>query len=258
MKRLTVTLSAFGLAAMLATAANAADGQMKHPDFSGIWLAFSVQPSAGLGPSRPELSDRGKAMIQEFQDKYGKDHPESGAYCVPDGMPSMMTSGLAGYPIEFVQRPDRVITISEIEMQVRRMFLDGREQPEGYPPTRAGFSVGHWEGATLVVETSNFLEWPSSRWPRSSDAVITERFSMTKRDKVAAKNAPFVTETPVNDDVLVDEMTINDPVFAASAKMTIYFQRQPDDDFLEYDCPVEVWQNALDAHVAGTKGEEKQ
>jgi hypothetical protein len=254
MFKLTATLGALGVAVMMATAANAAEAKMKHPDFSGIWLGFAVQPSAGLGPRRPELSDKGKAMIQDFQDKYGKSHPESGAYCVPDGMPSMMTNGLAGYPIEFIQRPDRLVTISEDEMQVRRIFFDGRKQPEGYPPTRAGFSTAHWDGNTLVVETSNFLPWPSARWPRSSDAKITERISMTKRDKVAAKNAPFVTETPVGDDVLVDEMTIDDPVFTAPAKMTVYYQRAPDDDFLEYDCPRSLWQDALDAAVAARKG----
>jgi hypothetical protein len=250
--------AALGAVLSLALTASATAADMKHPDFSGIWLAFSVQPSAGLGPARPALSDKGKAMIKAFQDKYGKTHPESGAFCVPDGMPSMMTAGLAGYPIEFIQRPDRLVTISEDEMQVRRIFFDGRKQPEGYPPTRAGFSVGHWEGDTLVVETSNFLDWPSARWPRSSEAKITERFSMTKRDKVAAKNAPFVIEKPIDDDVLEDEMVINDPVFTAPAKMTIYFQRQADDDFLEYDCPRALWQDALDAAVAARKGGAKK
>jgi hypothetical protein len=262
MNRLSVSLTAFGLATMVAavaSVASAADAKMKHPDFSGIWLSFSVQPSAGLGPSRPELSDKGKAMLKAFDDQYGKAHPESGAYCVPDGMPAMMTNGLAGYPIEFIQRPDRLVTISEDEMQVRRIFFDGRKQPEGYPPTRAGYSLGHWEGDTLVVETSNFLDWPSARWPRSAEAHIAERFSMTKRDKVPFKNAPFVTEKPVNDDVLVDEMVVNDPVFTAPAKMTIYFQRAADDDFLEYDCPRSLWQDALDAAVASQKkhGEDK-
>ena len=257
MVKLTAVLSVLGLAAAAGTGARAADAKMKHPDFTGVWLGFAALPPGGLGPKTPPISEKGKAMIRAFTDKYGKDAPESGAYCVPDGMPSMMT-GLAGYPLQVIQRHDIMAMISENEMQLRRIFLDGRDQPKGYPPTRAGFAVGHWEGDTLVIETKNFLDWPSRRWPRSSEATMVERISMTKRDKVDVKNTPFIIEKPLNDDVMVDEITVNDPVFTEPAKVTVYYQRAPDDDFLEYDCPVSVWQNMLDEQVAKQKGEGKK
>ena len=257
MVKLTAALSVLGLALMAGIEAHAADAKMKHPDFTGVWLGFAALPAGRLGPAAPPLSEKGKAMVKAFTDKYGKDAPESGVYCVPDGMPAMMT-GLAGYPLQVIQRHDIMAMTSENEMQLRRIFLDGRKMPEGYPPTRAGFSVGHWEGDTLVIETKNFLDWPSRRWPRSNEGVITERISMTTRDKVDVKNTPFIIEKPVNDKVMVDEITVNDPVFSKPAKITVYYQTASDDDFLEYDCPVSVWQNLLDEHVAKMKGADKK
>ncbi|HKJ73997.1 MAG TPA: hypothetical protein VKA19_07760 [Alphaproteobacteria bacterium] len=245
-------LSVLGFVAAAGTPAKAADAKMKHPDFTGVWLGFAALPAGRLGPKRPELSAKGEAMIKTFQDKYGKDAPESGAYCVPDGMPAMMT-GLAGYPLQIVQRHDLMVMTSEDEMQLRRIFLDGRKQPKGYPPTRAGFSRGHWDGNTLVIDSTDFLDWPSQRWPRSHEAHMVERISMTKRDKIDVKNTPFIIEKPVNDDVMVDEITVYDPVFTKPAKITVYYQPVPYDDFLEYDCPRSLWQNALDAHLAKKK-----
>ena len=256
MTRLVALISLLGLGLAVTTGAQAADAKPSHPDFTGVWLGFAAFPPARLGVQAPDLSDKGKAMVKAFKDEYGPDAPEFGTYCVPAGMPEMMT-GLAGYPIQVIQRHDIMAMISENEMQLRRVFLDGRKAPEGYPPTRAGFSVGHWEGDTLVIETRNFLEWPSARWPRSNDAVMTERFSMTKRDKIDVKNTPFIIEKPINDDVMVDEITVVDPVFVKPAKVTVYYQRAADDDFLEYDCPVSVWQNALDAHKAEMKAQKK-
>lgn len=82
---------------------------------------------------------------------------------------------------------------------------------------------------------------------------MVERISMTKRDKIDVKNTPFIIEKPVNDDVMVDEITVYDPVFTKPAKITVYYQPVPYDDFLEYDCPRSLWQNALDAHLAKKK-----
>ena len=256
MVKLTAMLSVLGLAVVAGPEARAVDAKMKHPDFTGVWLGFAALPAGGLGPKTPEFSEKGKAMVKAFTDKYGPGAPESGAYCVPDGMPSMMT-GLAGYPLQVIQRPGIIAMISENEMQLRRIFLDGRKEPKGYPPTRAGFSTGHWEGDTLVIETRNFLDWPSRRWPRSSEAKMVERISMTKRDKIDVKNTPFIIEKPLNDNVMVDEITVTDPVFTKPAKITVYYQQAPSDDFLEYDCPVSVWQNMLDEHLAKQKGESK-
>ena len=171
-------------------------------------------------------------------------------------MPAEMTS-LAGYPVEFVQKPNKLVTISEIENQVRRIYLDGRDHPSGYPATRSGHSVGHWEGDTLVIDSVNFLDWPSRRWPRSSEAHIVERIHKTTRSEIDVENTPFISEKPLNDDVLINEITIDDPVFTGPAKITVYYQPISDDATLEYDCPVSVWQDALDAHVAATKGDKK-
>jgi hypothetical protein len=66
-------------------------------------------------------------------------------------------------------------------------------------PSLIGFSSGHWEGDTLVVRTSRLKEQLSGQFPHSEDAVIEERYRLTKLED----------GTPV----IVNDWTMTDPVF---------------------------------------------
>ena len=57
------------------------------------------------------------------------------------------------YPLEIVQNDTQVTILYESYHEVRRIFLDGRGYPETLPHRAMGYSLGHWEGSTLVVET---------------------------------------------------------------------------------------------------------
>ncbi len=57
------------------------------------------------------------------------------------------------YPLEIVQNDTQVTILYESFHEVRRIFLDGRGYPETLPHRAMGYSLGHWEGSTLVVET---------------------------------------------------------------------------------------------------------
>ena len=250
--RLFLVVAAMGMGL---TSAPALAHDPAHVDLQGVWMAFATVPSGRLGALSPELTQAGKDAVQKFMDENGgKDMPEAGWYCVGTGMPYIMTN-LASYPIEIVQKPGELYMMSELEQQLRRVFLDGRQVPENYPRTRTGYSIGHWEGDTLVVETSNFKDWPLGSAPRSESAKITERFTLTTKDKVSAKPTAFTSTIPaLNDKVLIDHLTIEDSqYYAKPLEVDVYYQTVSDKDTLEYDCTVDLWQRAIEDVKASEK-----
>jgi hypothetical protein len=216
-----------------------------HPDLSGVWMAFAaVNPDGGPAP---KYSADGTAALAAFAAQF-KEIPETGAYCVPGGMPGVMLTTVS-YPIEIVQTASRLVMLAELEMQVRRVFLDGREHPTDYLPTGVGHSIGRWDGDKLVIDTSLLEEWQLKPWPRSEQAHVVERLYLTKRSAVSAQANAFVAsvEKPINDDVLVVEMTLTDPAYYDGPQKRIaYYQRMADTATLEYACAAELWLKELE------------
>jgi len=105
--------------------------------------------------------------------------PDTGERCLTDGVTAMMWQGPNGGHNRIVQSPGYVTIVHEEYLDRRIIPVDGR--PHGGIPQWLGESVGHWEGETLVVETTNFpdktnYEW-ASIWTRTSDALhLVERF----------------------------------------------------------------------------------
>src|SRR5262249_18816857 len=84
----------------------------------------------------------------------------------------------AGYQI--VQTRDAVMIFTEAMHDVRIIRLNGTHLPSAIKRW-LGDSVGHWEGATLVVDTSNFR--PETRFQGSSEGLhVVERFTRTGRN----------------------------------------------------------------------------
>lgn len=217
-----------------------------HPDLSGVWMAFAVENPNG-GGNAPQYSTEGRAMLDAYAAQFSA-IPETGAFCVPTGMPSVMLSTVS-YPIEIVQNASRLVMLAELEMQVRRVFLDGRAHPEDFLPTGVGHSIGSWEGDTLVIDTTLLEEWPLRPWPRSEQTHVVERVHLTKLADVSARPSGFVAtvEAPINDDVLVVEMTLTDPaLYAEPQRRTAYYQRMADTATLEYACAAERWLDELE------------
>jgi len=119
------------------------------PDFGGIW-----HPSFAVGGTQPNLKGEYRTAWEEYQKLAAADprHEVVGrdSNCEPLGMPGMMTMP---YSIEFLYTPGKITIQQEALMSIRRIFMDGRELPANPDPTYAGYSVGHWEGDVLVVET---------------------------------------------------------------------------------------------------------
>jgi hypothetical protein len=106
-------------------------------------------------------------------------------FCLPPGGPRMFGTP---YPSQFIQDRKRIVVIFEGGAHVwREIHMDGRPLPkrEDLNPTYFGYSVGHWEGDTLVVETTGFNEktWLNFNGTMHTDELTTvERISRPNRD----------------------------------------------------------------------------
>jgi len=232
------------ITAFVSTSVLAAEEQ---PDISGVWVAFSSNPGFVGAVSEPQTA-QGKAMVEEYFAQF-ENHVEPGAWCVAPGMPYTMLTQVS-YPIEILQTENRITMLMEYDMQVRRIFMDGRSEPADYPPTRVGYSTGQWEGNTLVVETGLLTEDLDNRWPRTEQTRIMERVYLSTFEKEGVESTGFVSTIadPVSNDVLVFEYSVTDPLlYTEPRNITMYYQRMTDDIFLEYDCPAGNWREALKA-----------
>jgi len=217
-----------------------------HPDLSGVWMAFAVENPDG-GGNAPQYSAEGQATLDTFAAQFSS-IPETGAWCYGTGMPSVMLSTVS-YPIEIVQNASRLVMLAELEMQLRRVYLDGRAHPEDFLSQGVGHSVGTWDGDTLVIDTTLLSEWDVRPWPRTEQTHIVERVHLTKLGDITARATGFVAsvEKPINDDVLVVEMAITDPtLYAGPQRRTAYYQRMSDTATLEYACSAEHWLEQLE------------
>jgi hypothetical protein len=125
--------------------------------------------------------------------------------------------------------------ILEETLEYRQIFLDGRPLPKDPNPSFKGYSVGHWEGDTLVVESTGFngRNWLDVMGhPHSEELLLTERFRRTSFGRLEI------------------EQTVTDPkAFAKPFTVRIDGYYLPDTDLLEYVC----LENEKDrAHYTGT------
>ena len=225
---------------------DAAPTAPSRPDLSGVWMAFAVENPDGGGNS-PRYSVAGQAVLDAFAAQFSS-IPETGAFCVPAGMPGVMLSTVS-YPVEIVQAESRLVMLAELEMQVRRVFLDGRSHPDDFLPTGVGHSIGTWEGDTLVIDTTLLEEWQLRPWPRSDQTQVVERLRLTKLADVSARPTGFVAtvDPPINDDVLVVDLTLTDPtLYDGPQRRTAFYQRMSDTATLEYACARELWLEELE------------
>jgi hypothetical protein len=146
------------------------------PDLSGIWnpdIRFLVNIAVDLKdvPMRPAAVE---LFTQRKSGARAKEEPD--ANCLPQGVPKI---DAAPVPWKLIQSPRQVTILYEAFTLFREIFTDGRELPKDPNPTWLGYSVGHWEGDTLVVDSSGFNGkiWLDQIGHPTSDALhVTERF----------------------------------------------------------------------------------
>jgi hypothetical protein len=169
-----------------------------HPDLSGIWHAAqprrctnaageSISCGVEIGGS-PLGGNLGRNLpggtlpyqpwaAKLFEERHAAlsiDDPH--VRCLPDNPPRAWT---LPHLTKALHSPKLLALLYEVNAMYRQIFIDGRPFPEDPTPAWNGYSVGHWDGDTLVVETRGFRDdlwidtWGS---PMSSDGKMIEKF----------------------------------------------------------------------------------
>jgi hypothetical protein len=156
-----------------------ADGK---PDLSGIWIpaegSHFMDLGADLKPQDVPYQPWAKALVDQREERVHKDDPL--ARCMPPGVPRVETHG--GHPFKILQMPREVVMLYETSTNdvFREVFTDGRPLPTDPQPSWKGYSVGKWEGDTLVVDTIGFNDqgWLDTGMgrPQTEALHVTERF----------------------------------------------------------------------------------
>ena len=150
--------------------------------------------------------------------------------CITRGLPSSMLPYNYNNGIEIVQAPGYVVINLEMIHEARVVPLDGRAPLDPAIEQWMGESRGHWEGATLVVETTNFNGKVAmvitgipggqrSNTPTTPGMKVTERFTRVSDDRI---DYEMTVEDPT---VLTDKWTVSYPMFL-----------DPKYQFFEYAC----------------------
>jgi hypothetical protein len=156
-----------------APAPRTADGK---PDFSGIWRTPTGKYLANLAADGIEVPMQpwAERLYRERQENYGRERPS--AACLPH---SVADFDAHITPRKIIQTPGVLVMLFEGYHTYRQILTDGRPLPGELEPAWFGYSVGKWEGDTLVVETVGIHEktWlDDAGHPHSEALRIHERF----------------------------------------------------------------------------------
>jgi hypothetical protein len=172
----------------------------------------------------PALTPKGKDMYQSMHGSYKPgqtlfDSPndfDEWDRCISRGMPVSMEPRNYNNGIRIMQSPGYVLIYLEMAHEVRIIPTDGRPPVDKAIKTYLGESRGHWEGNTLVVETTNFngkgdltnsgVPGSPPLTPASEELKITERFTRTDNDTIEFQ---MHVEDP---DVIVSPFTVEYPM----------------------------------------------
>src|ERR1700737_4885885 len=216
---------------LTAPAPRTADGK---PDLSGVWRihkSYLLNAAPDLKPE--DIQPWAAALYKRSADNFRND--TDGINCLPPG-PKTATS--VGPPVKIVQTPNLVILLYEYQTLYRQVFTDGRGLPEDPNPTWMGYSVGRWEGDTLVVATAGYNDRTSldlAGHPHTEALRVTERFHRRDAGHIDL------------------QVTLDDPkAYTRPWTLPIELDLVPDEDLIEYVC-----ENERDApHLVGKSGEE--
>lgn len=168
-----------------------ADG---HPDLSGVWWGGADVGGRGFRPGDPRATGEGPApatfaslyqpwAAERAAELSDKDDPT--LRCIPTAFGTLNVRlwdvGAVG---QIISTPQFVVLLSETYHGYQVIPTDGRPHRDVVPSSYRGDAVGHWEGDTFVVETTNFTEetwiWAEGRVSFHSDALrVVERYRRT-------------------------------------------------------------------------------
>jgi hypothetical protein len=207
------------------------------PDLSGMWFAAKTVSSScrkpgciseermareqvNLGLNMPgglPYTEWSKQRLAERAVNGGREDPH--AYCLPPNYPRAWT--LPQYT-KIVQTPDLIVMLHEFNASYRQVMLDGRPLPVDPNPTWNGYSIGHWEGDTMVIDTNGIRD---DMWLDLKGSPITSAAHVTEKLK------------RINFGTLQLEITVDDPkAYTRPWSVALDFALEVDTQMLDEIC----------------------
>lgn len=196
-------------------------------DFNGIWLSavrglhFDTSFANGddqvapLTPAYQAMVDEKKALADQ-----GILAADPTAACTPAGFPRLLS---LVFPGEIIQNDNQLNWYVEWNQETVRIYLDGREAPDGLAHSYTGFTTGHWEGNTLVTHTTHLR----------GDKLI-DNTGVPHSDQLEV----FMRLTKLTPDFFELEIRLEDPLALSQPWTSVRrYQRAPADYLAqEYNC----------------------
>ena len=218
---------------LTAPAPRTSDGK---PDLSGIWRldsqGFGNDVTSDLEPGAVAASAR--ALFKERSENLGRDH--MAVLCLPLG-PGYITGGTE---TKIVQTPTLIVMLND-DLTYRQIHMDGRSLEKEPSPNWMGYSVGRWEGDTLVVESNGFND---RTWLDFGGHPHTEAMRVIER--YARKDIGHLDL----------QVTLEDPtLYSKPITFPVKGELAPDTELLEYVCN----ENEKDrARLVGTLSDDRK
>ena len=166
--------------------------------------------------------DRGGTAEGGRKVQNSKDNPD--AHCLPMGL---MQVHMHPQPRKIIQTRDAIVILYEGNAGVRQIFTDGRPLPNNDPqPWWYGYSVGRWEGDTLVVETIGFRD---GGWHDIDGSPLTDATKMTERWR-------RLNYGTVQIDVTIDDAKAYTRPFSVRAHNRLMLDGALDAELIEFIC----------------------
>jgi len=201
-----------------APAPRTADGK---PDLSGLWEKVSKYGNNVAPDLKPaDVQPWAQTLVKQRMEDLGKDHmiPQ----CLPMG-PGYITDGgtTAGGITKIIQTPTLIIFLSQ-DLTYRQIYMDGRKLEANPNPSWMGYSVGHWDGDTLVVESNGYND---KTWLDRNGHPHTEALRTTERYRRPEFGHLEYT------------LTLEDPaVYAKPWTLSMSAKLAADTEIIEYVC----------------------
>jgi hypothetical protein len=205
----------------------------------GTALSLIVEPPDGRIPAMtPWAKQKSAETRARAFDSYAFMDP--GDRCISRGILGMMLPTFYNNGKHILQTPGYVTMVSEMVHDARVIPIDGRPHQPATVRSWTGDPRGHWEGQTLVVETTNF----SARDTLRNIGIQTEHLRMVERF------------TAVNADTLLYKVTIDDPtVYTAPWTIEFPFTRDSNYQMFEYAC--HEGNHAVPNMLSGARAQER-
>jgi hypothetical protein len=192
-----------------------------HPDLSGVWVTrggYTGDLARDLKNGEVSFQPWAAQLYQHRRDTMSREDPQ--ARCVLSGVPR---ENVVPYPFKIVNTTNGMIVILyEALHSYRQIYMDGRKPPKDPNPTWMGYSIGHWDGDTLVVESSGFVD---GNWLDNNGHPGTESLHLTER---------FHRRDFGHIDL---QMVIDDPkAYTKPWTVNLLLNANPDTDLIEYGC----------------------